>query len=390
MTDIFDFSTIYTAIITSNILLILIALIVSNEKILINAGYKLITIFLGLTAVRFLLPIQVPFVTTVPLPQGISNFFVPLFTPLYTIAEVKITPILLITLVWIIGILVQGYRYYKANLIIYTRIFTTGRNVSKDARYVRIMEELYKDKAKLFSIFQIPNLETPLIFGFFKPYILIPEQFDCTDEELAYILKHEVSHYLHHDLLVKCLTRLLTILYWWNPFGYLLYHQVNLVLEMRIDDSLTLETDKETAEYLNCLLHLAEYQDSIFCNPMSNTIAFTPGDENVLTKRFKMLLQRRQKKNWVLNLVLICMVIGIYLFSYLLIFEINVKPYWLDEEVININNLDSYIIDNSNGTYDVYLAGHKIETTDSLEYYSNDIPVYTREEYEHAQQKDNK
>jgi len=140
MTNVFDFSTIYTAIITSNILLILIALIVSNEKILINAGYKLITIFLGVTAVRFLLPIEFPFATTVPLPQGISNFFVPLFTPLYTIAEVEITPILLIALVWIIGILVQGYRYYKANLIIYTRIFTTGRNVSKDARYVRIME----------------------------------------------------------------------------------------------------------------------------------------------------------------------------------------------------------------------------------------------------------
>jgi len=390
MTNVFDFSTIYTAIITSNILLILIALIVSNEKILINAGYKLITIFLGVTAVRFLLPIEFPFATTVPLPQGISNFFVPLFTPLYTIAEVEITPILLIALVWIIGILVQGYRYYKANLIIYTRIFTTGRNVSKDARYVRIMEELYKDKAKLFSIFQIPDLETPLIFGFFKTYILIPEQFDCTDEELAYILKHEVSHYLHHDLLVKCLTRLLTILYWWNPFGYLLYHQVNLVLEMRIDDSLTLETDKETAEYLNCLLHLAEYQDCIFCNPMSNTIAFTPGDENVLTKRFKMLLQRRQKKNWILNFILICMIGCIYLFSYLYVFEAYAIDSQTKQGVIISNETNSFIIDNGNGTYDVYLSGYKIKTTDSLEYFSKDIPIYKKEDYEHAQQKETK
>ena len=158
----FNFSTIYTAILTCNILIAIIAVIIRNEKVMINAGYKLITIFLGLTAVRFLLPIEVPFATTVPLPQGISSLFVPLFTPLFTVAEIEITPILIIAIIWIAGILIQGYKYCKVNYALRSHILTTGRNVSKASRYTDIMNEICGKKASSLRIFEMPDLETPL------------------------------------------------------------------------------------------------------------------------------------------------------------------------------------------------------------------------------------
>ena len=41
---------------------------------------------------------------------------------------------------------------------------------------------------------------------------------------------------------------------------------------------------------------------------------------------------------------------------------------------------------NENGTYSIYLSNMHIENTDSLEYYGDDIPVLTKEEFEHVQQ----
>lgn len=384
----FDFSTVYTAILTCNLLLAIIAVIIRSEKIMINAGYKLITIFLGLTAIRFMLPFEVPFATSIPLPQGISRFSVFLFTPLFVIHEINITPFRLILFVWFAGIIVQGYRCYHSNRGIYTYIFTYGKNVTKVPRYAELMKEICSKHAAGFQIFEISKLETPLLYGLFKPYILIPAEYSCSDKELTYILRHEVTHFRHRDLLTKFLVQLLSIIYWWNPFSYKLNEQMDLVLEMRIDDTITGLTKKETSDYLDYLLRLSEYQDSLFDYfPMGNIIALTSGDKKVLTKRFQMLMMRKRQKNKVLNLLLISVITCIYLLSYLIIYEAYSPSSELDSNVYSINEVNSFLIDNGDGTYDLYFSNYKIETLNSLEYYDKDIPIYTREEFERVQQK---
>lgn len=388
MINFFDFSTIYTAIFTCNILLAIIAIIIQNEKVMINAGYKLISIFLVLTAVRFLLPIQVPFVTTIPLPQGISGIIVPLFNPLFKVKDISITPIQFIAAVWIVGIVIQGYRFHRTNMAVRVRVLTTGRNVTKESRYAKVLGEIADKRVARLHIYEIPELKTPLICGLFRPYILFPSDFSCTDQQFSYILRHEVSHYLHHDLFIKFMTSLLTIVYWWNPFGYLLNRQINLVLEMKIDDTVTEDNDQEVLEYLRCLLHLAEYQDAVFSKPLSNAISFVCTEDKILTKRFQMLLRRKQKKNYVLNLLLICLVGLIYVSSYLFIYEAYVHTSDFDPISFHADSINSFIVDNGDGTYDLYLADIKIEVLYSLDNYSNDIPVYTKEEYDHVQQKD--
>ena len=89
--DTFSFSTLYMAILTSNLLLMIISVIICNKRILINAGYKLIAIFLILTAVRFILPIEFPFVTSIALPQGISKLIIEIFAPRFTLDNFNIS-----------------------------------------------------------------------------------------------------------------------------------------------------------------------------------------------------------------------------------------------------------------------------------------------------------
>lgn len=58
----------------------------------------------------------------------------------------------------------------------------------------------------------------------------------------------------------------------------------------------------------------------------------------------------------------------------------------IDSSAILFTGLNSYLVDNEDGTYDLYFQNYKVETIYSLEYYEEDIPILTREEFEHAQQ----
>ena len=378
MENTFHFSTVFMAIFTSNILLMIVAAIICNEKILINAGYKLISIFLVLIAVRFMLPIQFPFVTTFPLPQGISKIIIEFFAPRFQIGDFEISIYHIVLIIWIIGIIVQTYRFIRTDRMIKRFIFTFGKNVTKNPRYVSILNQIYKGRIPI-RIFEVSGISTPFLYGFATPYILVPSGQILSDKMLTYILKHEVMHHKHNDLWLKFGVQLLSILCWWNPFGSLLNNHMDLVIEMRIDDDVTDQNNNTTLEYLACLKSMAEYQDTILNHKMGNVISFARCNETKLTRRFAMLMERDTKKSKCYNIILIFLVFFIYFFSYLFIFEAYYFTEEAQETAFQINEMNSYIVDNEDGTYDLYLGNIRIEVLDSLEHHDKDIPVYTKE-----------
>lgn len=382
--DTFDISTVYMAILTSNLLLIIISVIICNKKILINAGYKLIAIFLILTAVRFILPIQFPFVTNIPLPQGISKIIIEIFTPRFTVSNFDISIYNLIILIWIVGIAVQTYRFIRTDRMIKRLIFTFGRNVTNDPPYATILNDTYVYRLPI-RIFEVTGISTPFLYGFSKPYILVPSEQHISPQTLMYILKHEISHYKHHDLWLKFGVQLLNIVYWWNPFTSLLNKQVGLVIEMRIDDNITVMDEKDAFAYLQSLCNMAEYQDTVLNHKMANVVSFTHHNETDLTRRFHMLMERGRKKNYRINILLTFIIVCIYIISYVFILEAR---YFLPETdtIFRMNTSDCYAVDNGNGTYDIYLSNIRISIADSLEYYGDDLPVYSKEEFEYVQQ----
>ena len=386
--NIFDISTVYMAILTSNLLLMIISVIICNKKILINAGYKLIAIFLILTAVRFIFPIEFPFATTISLPQGISKLIIEIFAPRFTLGNFDISLYYLIILIWIVGIAVQAYRFIRTDGMIKRLLFTFGRNVTKDPRYAAILSNVYAGRAPI-RIFEVTGISTPFLYGFSKPYILVPSGATISEQTLTYILKHEITHYIHHDLWVKFGVQLLNIVYWFNPFTSLLNKQVSLVIEMRIDDNITDMDEKDALAYLQCLCNMAEYQDTILNHKLANVISFTDHNETELTRRFHMLMARGRKKNHGLNIILFTVICILYICSYLFAYEADYYIPEIEEyDVITFTNENSYLIDNGDGTYDLYYSGYKFETIDSIDQQNEDIPIYTKEELEHVRQKD--
>ena len=385
----FDFSTVLMAFLTSTLLLIILSVIFCHKKILLNAGYKLLSVFLILIAVRLFLPFEFPFATTVPLPEGISKVIIAILVNRFFTETSQLSIFDIFTYVWIAGILFKTCIFIRTNQMIKRFIFTFGKNVTKTSPYVTAMEDLCATDCCVLRIYEVPEITAPFLYGIKNPFILIPAGQNYDQKTLTYIIRHEVAHYKHHDLWLKLGVQLLTILYWWNPFSYLLRKQINQVIEMRIDDTIADESTK-VQEYLRCMIHVADSSDSILNHKLGNVISFLPGNETELTRRFAMLTERNQKKKNYINLLLICLICSILTLSYIIILEADYVVNEIESTSFNTRQVNSFAVDNGDGTYDIYMLGIYIDTVTSFEYYDEDMPILTKEAFERVQQENAK
>ncbi len=106
-----------------------------------------------------------------------------------------------------------------------------------------------------------PVIYTPAVFGFLKPSILLPgdwnEQFAAGD--LAGILAHEVAHIKRGDLPVTVIAAMLSCVYWFHPAVWIANLQQRREREMACDD-MVLESSRQSGKaYAASLLKAAEH-----------------------------------------------------------------------------------------------------------------------------------
>lgn len=94
---------------------------------------------------------------------------------------------------------------------------------------------LIPDKIKIGTSTQI---NTPIVFGFWEPIILLPAAL-CTylsTEQIKLILLHELAHINRNDYLMLLLLRVVKCILWFNPFAYQLQAAIQLQREMCCDE----------------------------------------------------------------------------------------------------------------------------------------------------------
>ena len=109
----FSFSTVYTTIITSNILFIIMTYFLNSKHILYITGYKFLGFIAALALFRLLLPFEFTFTKTLLLPKEISFFLTKMYYPLFYIGELIVTPWTFLLLIWLGGILYQLYHLIR-------------------------------------------------------------------------------------------------------------------------------------------------------------------------------------------------------------------------------------------------------------------------------------
>lgn len=93
-------------------------------------------------------------------------------------------------------------------------------------------------------IFHTNYIRAPLLYGVIKPKILIPTAFseNFSDEEIKYILLHELSHYKRKDILINWIFTIAQLIHWFNPMVWYGFYIMRQDCEIACD-----------AEVLSCL-----------------------------------------------------------------------------------------------------------------------------------------
>lgn len=382
-------STVFMTVLTTAILMILLSLCLNNQKLMVKVGYKLLALFAFFTVLRFALPFELPFTTTISLPHIFSHvtsiFYLKLLLP--NGERIKLWWIL--TYIWLIG--AAGGSLWYLFCCIRAKYYTVlyGKELTHAAPYEMLVSKICEDQNQRnrFRVIEIPGLNAPMLFGIFSPKILIPEHTDLPEDQLRYILRHEMTHHFHHDLLLKSLIKFLTIIYWWNPICGRLNKQVEIILEMHVDDALTISNPEYTSEYLHCLLDY--FSERTNQTPILSylTMGLFLEKESDIRKRFRLLTHNQFKLDLVLSCIICGIMLLIYVSSYTFVLESYNPPqnddmYYNNDALGNvyIPSLNTaYLIDNGDGTYNLFSSsGVLLETIDSIEYYSG-TPIYTPE-----------
>jgi beta-lactamase regulating signal transducer with metallopeptidase domain len=165
--------------------------------------------------------------------------------------------------VWLVGLItflvfhaVRHYRFAKL-------IKRWGENVT-DWR-LALLQSLQEDMgiSKRIKLYQSVSMDSPLLFGFVNPCILLPRA-ELDADELRFILKHELVHFKRKDLYYKCLVLLATAVHWFNPLVYLTARAINAQCELSCDDEVVRGTDAETRQqYSETIIGVIKYHTKL-------------------------------------------------------------------------------------------------------------------------------
>ena len=145
--------------------------------------------------------------------------------------------------------------YWILNIRINTHKYDI-KNDSADFIWKKIKEDFgMKENVNLIYT---QATKSPISIGFVKKKVVLPvETYD--NEELGYILKHELLHIKHKDLYLKLLLLIVQSIYWFNPIIYLYSKLFNQIIEMDCDESVIENQPEEyRKKYLETLLNQIE------------------------------------------------------------------------------------------------------------------------------------
>lgn len=380
----FSLSSVIMAVLTSNLLIVILSVIFLNRSILYKFGLPLLGIFGVLITLRMLMPFELNNITqNIYFPERLSKAIVFICHPRIQIPFFGKTISIwhIFTVVWIIGFLILLFHYIYINHKTYVFFSTYGADVTKRPEYVHIIDTICKNEElkKKISVIKLPFPQIPSVIQHHSHYyIVIPNKLTLSNEETMLVFRHEITHIINHDLIYKFIVQIMCYFYWWNPLCIFLKRRINMFLELRIDLSIISEDAKQAQDYLDCLLKIAKYNLKIKKNmQLLSRVMLIPINSSELKKRFAYITQEEEKNNKALCGFLLASACTLCILSYLFIFEDSyMYPEHMSKGEYSITPENTFIIQNKDNTYDIYFKGEFFETVNSLEYYPEDCKIY--------------
>ena len=213
-------------------------------------------------------------------------------------------------------VLMHIFQYRKVS-----KICLGYSNAPVEQEYKNIFEEIKRGLGikRNVSLSCSEYCKSPITMGMLFPIVVIPSWTGDEKNRNLYedVIKHELVHIKHRDLLIKFLGIMIIAIHWFNPLAYVLYHEISNISEMYCD-SIVVKGKEEKArkEYGELLLRLAtkkQAADSKFI------VGIIGGNSKMAFKRRILEMKEVRKNRTVLSVILmtiICMAGGLSVCAY--------------------------------------------------------------------------
>lgn len=277
----------------------------------------------------------------------------------------------LLIFVWCIGIFINGMIFLRKILRFnYMKRCAIPCEKEKIMPVLTRIVEKYSFVKKV-RFYRLPACIAPFSTGLLHAKIFLPDN-GYEQEELYYVLLHEVAHFSGFDLWIKVIVELLCIIFWWNPLMRFLEKKVFLFLEFRADQKVfqDLEEDQRKS-YIKCLTKSTVRK---IPNEVCLQSEFCSENSSALYKRCTLLfseLEGQKKKQYTcLSFMKYIVLTVMIFFSYTVIFQTTsseISPNDYAEGMLELLDIYSELSDSANDS--IYLIK---KDSDSYELYIND------------------
>lgn len=211
-------------------------------------------------------------------------------------------------LIWIAGIALFAL-YQTISYLCFKR---TVRRWAKPVKsqelknaFVKTVLQLGLSRAPSFYICRA--VSTPMVFGLFKPVLLLPKE-DYTDEELSVILRHELIHYKRRDIFYKFVLMIANALHWFNPAVYWMVFSANKDIEIACDAEVVKGMDIDYRKtYCHAILNVVHHRKA---KAAALSTCFIIRKE-VIFERFRGILDLKNKRKGIALFIVLALSISV-------------------------------------------------------------------------------
>lgn len=253
-------------------------------------GLSALVLLYLFSIMRILFPLELPHVIELGIDEVYPEIYRFLTTDHSYGAYLNFSYLDALVCIWVVGIIILTVRY----IVSYHRAM---RSITKYAspcgqREYTLLDTVKRDIGRSIkvSLCTVPNICVPFGIGISRKTILLPQN-NYKDRELYYILLHEYTHFLNHDIPVKMMVSVFCCIFWWNPVAYLLKSDLEQTLEMKCDASVARYLDAQgKAAYLRTIVGVIKQSSTKRPTPYTSTALFQTGRMLDIKERFDVVM----------------------------------------------------------------------------------------------------
>lgn len=160
---------------------------------------------------------------------------------------------------------------------------------------------------KTFHIYESDQIESPFLFGFFRPRIYLP----LALEDRNFVILHEQMHVLRKDHIFKPVLFFIACVYWFHPLVWIAFYFFARDVEMAVDEAVCRAMSQDgdvRKDYAKALLKLSMKQSGLYL-----PLAF--GESNT-KERIKHILAWSRGGKWLTGVAVLLVIIVTICFGF--------------------------------------------------------------------------